>query len=189
MRTSSRTKIALTIVLGFYGAFSGCGSSQPQPPAAVENAKPQKQTVDVGDWEIQAPEINPIDGTKTQFLSTGGIGDSLTLCFQNGKLCSGRYVGVFVASPCIVEGNEDNDSTTYERLIRLRFDAEQPRKEMWGIPRDRKGIFPHSQAAFVAELYKHKQLIVEFGCDIGDSSAITYDIHNLQAAIEVAGLK
>lgn len=55
--------------------------------------------------------------------------------------------------------------------------------------RDRKGIYPHSQKGFIAELYKHKQVMVEFGCDMGDNGVLTYDIHNLQAAIEFAGLK
>ena len=150
---------------------------------------PQVQKPDIGAWDIEAPQINPMDGTKTQLLSTGPLGANLIVCFENGKLCSGRGVGAFIASPCIVEGNENGDEGTYERWIRVRFDAEPPQKELWGIGDGRKGIFPHSQKSFLAEVYKHKQLMVEFGCDQRDSDVLTYDVHNLQAAVESAGLK
>lgn len=186
-----RTQTIATIAFLTVGLLAGCSSPPPSPSAQAEESKstPQAQKRDIGAWDIEAPRINPMDETKTQLLSTGPLGANLVVCFENGKLCSGSGVGVFISSPCIVEGDENGDEGTYERSVRVRFDADLPRKELWGIGDGRKGIFPHSQKSFLSELYKHEQLMVEFGCDQGDSDTVTYDIHNLKAAVESAGLR
>lgn len=177
----------------FLSVILATSCSSPPPPqsaqAQVSESAPQETKPDIGAWTIQTPQINPMDGTKTQLLSTGPLGVSLVLCFENGKICSGSSAGVFIAAPCVVESNVSGDVGEYERRIRVRFDTEKPQSELWGIVDDRKGILPLSDKNFLAELYKHKQLMVEFGCDAGDQDVFTYDIHNLQQAMESAGLK
>lgn len=184
--TSRNIRICFLLGIVF---LSGCESPHFSPSALqLDNSASTTPKLDSG-WYIQQPEVNPIDGAKTQILYAGSLGSRLVLCFENGKLCSGNQAGVFITSPCVVDSDRDNDSTAYERSVRLRFDAERPQRETWGISDDRKGIFPHSPKTFIAELYKHKQVMVEFGCDTGDNDVLTYDIHNLQAAIESAGLQ
>lgn len=176
--------VFLSIIL-----LAGCNSSPP-PTVQIENAKPvpQEQKPDIGAWDIQKPEISPIDGTKTQMLSTGTTGSSLVLCFENGKLCGGSNAGVFVTSPCWVEGGED-EFTHHKRRVRLRFDDDKFLVETWGISDDHRGIFPFSQQTFFSSLKRHKVLAVEFGCARYDSAVMTFYIDGLQAALETAGLK
>jgi hypothetical protein len=184
-------KLQLRAASGVFFGFvflTGCNSSY--PPPQVENTKPapQEQKPDIGAWYIQEPQISPIDGIKTQLLSTGPIGTRVVLCFENGKLCGGDHVGVFVTSPCWVDGGEELGNL-YRRRVRLRFDTDRFLVETWGITDDHQGIFPLSQKNFVSSLKKHKSLALEFGCARSDSSVVTFDIHGLQAAIESAGLK
>jgi hypothetical protein len=171
--------------------LSGCSSPQPPPPAVqVESPKPAppEQKSDIGAWYIQDPEISPIDGVRTQLLSTGPIGTRLAVCFEDGKLCGGKHIGVFVTSPCWVDGGEEEGSF-YRRQIRLRFDTDKFLVETWGISDDHHGVFPLSPRTFIASVKQHKSLAVEFGCDRSDSSVVTFEIQGLQAAIEAAGIK
>ena len=181
--------IAVRVFLGIM-SLSGCNSSPPPATLQTENPKPitQEQKLDIGAWYIQEPRISPIDGTKTQMLSTGPVGRRLVLCFENGKLCGGNNIGVFVTSPCWVDGGEET-GTRYKRRVRLRFDMDKFLVEIWGISDDHRGIFPYSPKNFISSLKTHKSLAVEFGCDRSDSDVVTFDIHGLQAAIESAGLK
>jgi hypothetical protein len=169
--------------------LAGCNSSPPSTPQ-VENAMPvpQERKVDIGLWHVQEPETSPIDGTKTQMLSTGTTGSRLVLCFENGRLCGGSNAGVFVTSPCWVEGGEE-EFTQHKRRIRLRFDEDKFLVETWGISDDHRGIFPFSPKNFVSSLKRHKVLAVEFGCARYDSDVVTFYIDGLQAALESAGLK
>jgi len=173
--------VFLSIIL-----LAGCNSSPP-PTVQVENAKPvpQEHKPDMGLWHVQEPEISPIDGTKTQMLSTGITGSRLVLCFKDGKLCD---VGVFVTSPCWVEGGEEL-GTRYKRRVRLRFDEDKFLVETWAISDDHRGIFPFSPTNFISTLKRHKVLAVEFGCARYDSDVVTFYIDGLQAALESAGLK
>jgi len=180
-------EIAAGVLLGVTSLY-GCN---PAAPPQVESAKPvpQEQKPDIGVWYIQEPTINPIDGVKTQFLSTGPIGSKLVLCFQNGKLCGGKTAGVYVTSPCWVDGGEE-EGTFYKRRVRLKFDTDKFLVETWGISDDHLGIFPHSPQSFVATIKKHESLMVEFGCSRnGPDDVVTFNIHGLQAALESAGLK
>ncbi len=172
----------------------GCNSPDPpdlRAPSSplVENAKPvpQEQKREIGLWDIQEPKISPIDGRKTQMLSTG-TGSRLVLCFENGKLCGGSDAGVFVTSPCWVEGGEEL-GTRYQRRVRMRFDQDKFLTDTWGISDDHRGIFPHSPQTFISSLKRHKVLAVEFGCARYDSDVMTFSIDGLQAALDSAGLK
>jgi len=176
--------VSVSIVL-----LVGC-NSPPLLTVQVANAKPvpQERKLDIGLWHIQEPEISPIDGRKTQMLSTGTTGSSLVLCFENGKLCGGSNAGVFVTSPCWVEGGEE-EFTHHKRRVRLRFDEDKFLVETWGISDDHRGIFPFSPKNFISSLKRHKVLAVEFGCARYDSDVVTFYIDGLQAALESAGLK
>jgi hypothetical protein len=172
----------------FLGIISlpGCGSTNwpPQPPQTkVANSPPQERTQDTGAWYIQDPTISPIDGAKTQFVSRGPLGSRLVLCFENGQLCGGRNIAVFVTSPCWVDGGEEED-TRYKRRVRLRFDSDAFLVQTWGISEDHRGIFPYSPKDFISNLKKHESLAFEFGCNRSDSDVVTFDIHNLQAAMD-----
>jgi hypothetical protein len=170
--------------------LAGCNS--PQPPALpVENAKavPQEQKPDIGHWYVQEPKISPIDGTKTQMLSTETTGSRLVLCFKNGKLCGGDVAGVFVTAPCWVDGGEEL-GTRYKRRVRLRFDTDKFLVETWDISDDHHGIIPHSPKTFISTLKQHKSLALEFGCDRSDpGDVVIFDIQGLEAAIQSAGLR
>ena len=172
------SKVLATLLLGA-AYLSGCDSLPAPNPIA-----PQKP--DIGEWHIEEPKINAIDGTKTQMITTGDIGSNLVLCFKNGKLCGSGSSGVFVTSPCSIIGEE---AASYRRQVRLRFDDEKFLVETWDITDDQRAISPEAKENFIASLKSHKIFAIEFGCARSDSDVIIFQIHGLQAAIDAAGLK
>jgi hypothetical protein len=191
MKAAKMMKVPLRVTAGVVLAIilqTGCTSPPPDLPAETAKPPSQERKPDIGTWDIQGPQVNPIDGTKTQFLSTGSVGSRLVLCFENGRLCHGSSVGVYVTSPCWVDGGEEL-GTRYKRRVRLRFDEDKFLVETWGISDDHHGIYPYSPKNFISSLKRHKRLAVEFGCARYDSDVVTLDIQGLQAAIESAGLK
>jgi hypothetical protein len=188
MSMKSILKFTITVMLSI-AFLPGCNSSAPVPRIEGAKSTPQEKKLEIGEWSIQEPEISPIDETKKQMLSTGTAGSKLVLCFKNGKLCSGNEVGVFVTSPCWVDGGEER-YTEYERRVRLRFDKDKFLVETWGISDGHRGIFPRSPKSFVSSLMKHESLALEFGCDRADpGTVVVFDIHGLDAALKTAGLK
>lgn len=181
----STPKIVIAMI--FSVLLIGCNGapakseSEPNNAAPTLTPTPEKATA----WRVREAEINPIDGVKSQTLDTGITGSRLVICTKNGKLCSNGDVGVFVTSPCWIDGDY---GTGYKRRVRLKFDSDKFRVETWSIGDDHRGIFPRSQKAFIAELKKHKSLMLEFGCDRSDSNVVTYDVHGLQIALDSAGL-
>jgi hypothetical protein len=171
--------------------LGGC-SSTPTPMVQVENAKsaPAQQKPDEGLWHIQNPSINPIDGVKTQFLTSEAVpGVRLVICFKNGRLCSHGSIGVYVTAPCWVDGGEELGAR-YKRRVRLKFDEDKFLVENWNISDDHHAIFPPSQGAFISSLKKHESLKVEFGCDRSDpGDVVTFFIGHLEAALDEAGLR
>lgn len=166
--------------------FAGCSqvSTAPVPPQSAPEAKPEAKPKT--DWNVSAPKINPMDKVSTQFVTTWDI-VRLVLCFENGRPCGHGNAPVFVTSPCWIDGNE---AGSYHRKIRVKFDDDKPLVENWGISDDHKGLFPPSPLAFVAELKKHKFLMVEFGCDRSDpGDVITLSVQGLQEALDPANLK
>jgi hypothetical protein len=136
-------------------------------------------------WRVEPPQVDVMDGSKRQYISTEYLGSDLELCFENGRPCS---VSVAVRAPghCVVESNISGEF--HERSVRLKFDDEKAIKQSWGIADNRKAIFPHSQRAFIASLKKHKTLWVEFGCDRDDNDTVFFDIDGLEVVLHSAGL-
>jgi hypothetical protein len=140
-------------------------------------------------WRVEPVRIDPMDGSKLQFISTPYIGGcDLNLCFENQKPCK---VPVYVRAPgnCIIESNiVGEDYTGYERSVRIRFDDEKPITERWTITDDRKAIAPRSPELFKAALRKHKTLWVEFGCDASDNDTVFFNIEGMDEALRSAGI-
>ena len=166
--------------------------SQVPPPQALPTPvgpttiTPNSETKPKTDWNVSAGRINPMDNVSTQFVSTGYI-VKLILCFENGKPCGHGNAPVFVTSPCWIEADEPG---RYRRTIRVKFDDNKALTERWGITDDHKGLTPPNPGAFVADLKKHKTLMVEFGCDRSDPGEVmTLLIQGLQEALDSAHLK
>ncbi len=169
--------------------MSGCApaTTDSTPSQATEQATPTPAAQSENDWTVSAPKVNPMDGVKQQFVSTGHL-VGLVLCFENGIPCHVPvYVGVADSVHCWIEGDE---VASYHRRIRIKFDDGKPRSEIWSITDDHKGLIPPRPQAFIAELKKHRTLMVEFGCDRSDpGDVITLGIRGLQEALDSAGLK
>jgi hypothetical protein len=84
-------------------------------------------------WEDSGISINAIDGTKTEFLSiesTDADGldfgklnyAELRICFENGKVCGGRFVGVAIKVHGMVSSLSYDSN--YRTPVRLKFDDE-----------------------------------------------------------------
>jgi hypothetical protein len=118
-----------------------------------------------------------------QFLSAG-FKPSLVIAFHNGELRHGSAAGVFVSSPCFVEGSDEG--VEYRRTVRTRFDALKPRTEVWGITDDHYGITPTQPVAqFIRELMQYSVFMVEFGCSKSDYSTVQFDVSGLGDALSV----
>ena len=133
----------------YAGAFlllvsAGCTQHRVPPPHPGGERDLNKffSVYPASSWHIQDPKINPLDGAKTQFLSTGslegkmehhyisGLGDcrykstaEIVLCFENGKLCSGTSIGARID----IDGFVSSDS----RSVRLKYDDGQPIRQRW----------------------------------------------------------
>lgn len=143
-------------------------------------------------WETSGLSTNPIDGTKTEFLTTesvtpdGADADSLhyaklQMCFQDGTLCSGRTVGVALDVHGMVEptgyGSDEEDSST---SVRLRFDEEKLARQTWGITEDHESLYPSGhQKQFLSQLMQHNKLILEFSYYEQAPRTVTFDLSGL----------
>jgi hypothetical protein len=144
------------------------------------------------DWGVSGVSANPIDGSKTEFLTTesvapdGADADSLhyaklQMCFQNGRLCSGRTVGVALDVHGMVEpagyGSDEEDSST---SVRLRFDEEKLARQTWGITEDHEALYPSGhQKQFLCQLMQHKKLVLEFSYYEQAPRTVIFDLSGL----------
>jgi len=150
-------------------------------------------------WNDSGISVNAIDGTKTQFLSLeSSSADNvfaghlqyaeLRLCFENGKICGNRTIGVGVDVNGSLESvSYDQDHST---AVRVRFDQEKPTREIWGISDSGDVLFPSGrQQQFISKLLAHKKMILEFSYFQRAPRAITFELSGLKEAIQSAGLQ
>lgn len=105
----------------------------------------------------------------------------LQMCFQDGRLCSGRTVGVALDVHGMVEpagyGSDEEDSST---SVRLRFDEEKLVRQTWGITEDHEALYPsRHQKQFLGQLMQHKKLVVEFSYYEQAPRTVTFDLSGL----------
>ena len=144
-----------------------------------------------GAWRIQDPEISPIDGVKTQFISLEANESSrysdnriaIVLCFENGKLTH-KHVGARVDVGGFVAGSDGDGGS-----VRLKFDDEKPTRESWGVADSHDALFPfRNESYFLARLLKHKTLAFEFSYYEKAAQTVTFNIAGLADAMRSAGL-
>jgi hypothetical protein len=140
-------------------------------------------------WESSGISTNAIDGTKTEFISTESVdpegADSgsmryaeLRICFENGKVCGGKSIGVGVEVHEMVAPLDDESE--YSTPARLKFDDEKPLRQVWGISDDHDMLFPHGhEAAFVNQLTQHNKLVLEFSYFEKAPRSVTFDLSGL----------
>ena len=123
-------------------------------------------------WDDSGVSTNAIDGNKTEFLSlessdADGMDFAklhyaeLRICFENGKLCGGKHVGVGVTVHGMLasEGYESEYSTP----VRLKFDEEKPLSQTWGISDSHDTLFPYGrEKQFLNQIMQHNKLVLEF---------------------------
>jgi hypothetical protein len=184
----------------------GCTQEAPHTATThvseATSVSPAAATAPMSSWHIQAPETNPIDGTKTQFLSVGsiegkseshyisGLGSmpiykstaKIVLCFHNGKLCGGSSIGARVD----IDGFVPTDGSP----VRLRYDDGQPLRQQWAGADSHNALFPYSRdKQFLTSLLNHKKLYFEFSKYEEAPQVVTFDIAGLADAMKHASLK
>jgi hypothetical protein len=148
-------------------------------------------------WDDSGISTNAIDGTKTEFLSiesTDTDGASLTLsygklriCFENGKLCGNKSVGVGVTVHGMVQPM-DYDSE-YSTPVRVKFDDDRPSRQTWGIADSHDALFPHGrEELFLLQLLAHKKLILEFSYYERAPRTLTFEISGLEDKMKSIGV-
>ena len=143
-------------------------------------------------WDDSGVSTNAIDGTKKELLSLesttadGAASGSLhyatlTICFENGKLCErGRAVGVYVAvhgmlEPVSYEPDEDTRTS-----VRLKFDDEKPLGQTWDITEDHDALYPaRNEKQFVDQLLHQQRLVLEFSYYEKAPRTVTFDLSGL----------
>jgi hypothetical protein len=140
-------------------------------------------------WEDSGTSTNAIDGTRTEFLTTESVDpegvDSgsmryaeLRICFENGKLCGGKSIGVGVEVHEMVAPLDDDSE--YSTATRLKFDDEKLLREIWGISDDHDMLFPHGrETTFVTQLTQHNKLVLEFSYYEKAPRSVTFDLSGL----------
>jgi hypothetical protein len=173
-------RVAVLAVASLIIALASCTPATPvkSPPVSVQPATPPAPSAPVSNWKVST-SVNKMDGVVTTFLNSSDT-VHLHLCYQNKGACS---IPVAVQVPCYVESNVDGEYSSTSRRVRVKFDGGAPRTEVWGITDDHHAIFPRRSAAFIAELKKHKSLLIEVGCDFSDTYEQEIAIAGLQDAI------
>jgi hypothetical protein len=125
-------------------------------------------------WADSGISTNAIDGTKTEFLSLDSTDPDgmdfgklhyaeLRICFENGKLCGGRHVGVAVNAHGMIQSLGYQTGQQYSTPVRLKFDDEKPLRQTWGIADSHDALFPYGrEKQFLTQLTLHKKLVLEF---------------------------
>ena len=149
-------------------------------------------------WEDSGISTNAIDGTKTEHLSiesTDADGmdfghlhyAEIRICFENGKLCGGKHIGVAVSVHGMVEplGYEQEYSTP----VRLKFDNERAERQTWGIADSHDALFPHGrEKQFLAQLVQHNKLVLEFSYYEKAARTVTFEISGLTDKMKAVNL-
>ena len=159
--------------------LTACEVNSPPPKSAALSSSVTEPKL--SNWKVTKPQVSKLDGSTTQFIDTTGY-VYIHLCYESPKPCS---VLVSVAAPngCIIESNLNGDYTSWKRRIRYKFDHGKPQTEVWSIDDSRDAIIPPNEKVFIAELNKHKTMVVEFGCASYDSEEVTIDIDGLTGAV------
>lgn len=201
-------KVLFCCIPGIILLCAGCNNNASHSvtpeasPAVQAAATPVPKPSPTSEWYIQDPETNPIDQSKTQFLSLGslegkseshyisGLGDlpihkstaKIVLCFRNGKLCGGSSIGARVD----IDGFVPTDGSP----VRLKFDDDQPLRQQWAGSDSHSSLFPYGhEKQFLAGLLKHKKLYFEFSKYEEAPQVVTFDIGGLPEAMGQAGVK
>ena len=102
----------------------------------------------------------------------------LRICFENGKLCGGKHVGVGVTVHGMLasEGYESEYSTP----VRLKFDEEKPLSQTWGISDSHDTLFPYGrEKQFLNQIMQHNKLVLEFSYYEKSARTVTFDLSGL----------
>jgi hypothetical protein len=142
-------------------------------------------------WQVIAP-TNPESVMK--LVQTVSHGIHLTLLFDNKKLSLGDLIfqPVNVAAgddSCFIEPN----SSGMGRNLRITFDDNEPRWELWRINDNHTGVTlqtPDKARAFVEELEKHSKFAIELGCNsYHRGQVIAFDVRGLKETLDKEGLR
>jgi hypothetical protein len=149
-------------------------------------------------WDDSGVSVNPMDGTKSEFLAMESLDATdaqygslryaeLRLCFENGKLCGGKDVGVAIEVHGMLQ-SVDYDSE-YSTLVRVRFGEGNPVRQTWGISDDHEALFPHGhEKQFASQLLQHNKLYIEFSYFEKAPRTISFDLAGLDDSMKSKGL-
>jgi len=149
-------------------------------------------------WESSGVSTNAIDGTKTEFVSLESSDADgmdfgklhyaeLRICFENGKLCGGKHVGVGVTVHGMLasEGYESEYSTA----VRLKLDDEKPLSQTWGISDSHDTLFPYGrEKQFLNQIMQHNKLVLEFSYYEKSARTVTFDLSGLADKMKAENL-
>jgi len=149
-------------------------------------------------WDDSGVSTNAIDGTKTEFLSLESSDADgmdfgklhyaeLRICFENGKLCGGKHVGVGVTVHGMLasEGYESEYSTP----VRLKLDDEKPLSQTWGISDSHETLFPYGrEKQFLNQIMQHNKLVLEFSYYEKSARTVTFDLSGLVDKMKAGNL-
>ena len=150
-------------------------------------------------WEDSGTSVSAIDGVKTEFLSIestepDGIDfgnlhyADLRICFENGKLCGGKHVGVGVTvHGMLASAGYDSE---YSTAVRLKFDDDKPISQMWGISDSHDTLFPYGkEGQFLSQLTQHNKLVLEFSYYEKAARTVTFDLAGLTEKMKLDNLE
>lgn len=149
-------------------------------------------------WDDSGVSTNAIDGTKTEFLSLESSDADgmdfgklhyaeLRICFENGKLCGGKHVGVGITVHGMLasEGYESEYSTP----VRLKLDQENPLSQTWGISDSHDTLFPYGrEKQFLNQIMQHSKLVLEFSYYEKSARTVTFDLSGLADKMKAENL-
>jgi len=142
--------------------------------------------------------VNAIDGTKTEFLSMDSVDAdgmdagrfqyaNLRVCFANGRLCSGKSVGVAVEVHGIVKPISSEED--YSTSVRLKFDDEKAVSQTWGIADSHDALFPYGkEKQFLIQLLRHNKLVLEFSYFEKAPRTVSFELMGLMDKMKSEGV-
>jgi hypothetical protein len=185
-------KIFAIALLGLALASTGCKRAETtqdimndidrQIADGVQHQQEQKREHPT--WIVQAPKVNPVDGSRDQILVLHAEGRpqiAIVLAFHNGRLYQGDICGVRI--------DVDGFVTTEGSNVRLRFDDGKISEGQWAGTDSHESLFPSGyQVAFLKNLMSHTKLAFEFSLYEGAPQTVTFNIAGLSDVMKTNSL-
>lgn len=170
-------------------------TAAPPTPIATSTSPSPIPPSEVSLWHGES--TNPVDGVRSQsFLIESNESDiglfrrsaELFVASDEGHLRRDPHIGIGITVNQVVKPL-DYEYNEYRTAVRLRWDDEKPKRQIWTISDSRTTIAPAQERAFLVQLLHHKRLALKFTFYPGTREITTFVVAGLDRVLRLAGIE